>query len=1021
MSSLLTDAEITQLKNNKDLITQELLDALRTTKEGKAQALEILDLPKDEEEYYLDAFGNRISFHGDRLLKKQYTKLKLSRIHLDELTRCFNDIRYFRDNYVRIRTPRNGVNFPDLRPYQNRIIEALQDDDEQYIILSPRQCVTGGTVVQTEFSEVTMRELFHACRDLKRIDDGIYQDSALTDIKIKCQSGYYKPVEVLRTVPLDVVVLTFGNGTSLRCSEQHVLITGDGTEVHAKDAIGKMIKTERGCTLCIDIDWLGVKEPMYDMVLVEDHLYYTNGVLSHNSGKSITIATWLSWLYCFSKGIVMGICANKLGMAIEFLKNTKDIVVQLPVWMTPGCKVWNVGSIAGDNGCRILTDAPSDASFRGYSCLAGSTPVICAEARKDGSADEKDHVKIILKDLYNLVGTSGNQYLIETPSGFKHFEGVRKVSGKGLRLTFDDGRVLECTYDHRIKVSGEWVEAANLKVGDIGIMKIEPSAEVEFYDPIGVEGSEYTAEGLTHHNCNVIVVDETAYLDPNRYESFVDAVIPSQSSLTWKKAIFISTANGLNHFYQMVHGARLRKHFKDVTAEQLEQIKAQHKVLDIKRYGDLYDVEVDEPANGHRLIEVDWREVPRYKENGEVKTPEEFREEIIAKHGLVHFNQAYANCLDGGATVMIRQCSTEYQMTLQELYEFMANGDWQSQNLEILTASGWSSFQGIRKTRHKQVYAIVTQKRKFMASLGHRFYYNNKWHFASEVQQGDLLDGSRVHGVYRLDLRYPNYIDLFDILGTEDHTYLASGAINHNCFIGSSYTLFSSDTMTRLTAQDPIEQRSGILDIYEYPIKDHRYIVAVDPAKDGIDGFAVCVLDITAFPFKQVAACSTDIDYFLMPEHLADWGEMYNMALIVVENNEGAGQSVADMLKREYEYENLYSDRRGSTHKKYPGFRTTPRSRKLILDTMKMFAENNQLIINDAKTINELYTFILVNGKYQADEGCHDDRVMAMALAFAPFCEIKNFADAKEMIRSFYSKNSDFNFTEHLTIGYFDV
>lgn len=1017
MSSLLTDAEITQLKNNKDLITQELLDALRTTKEGKAQALEILDLPKDEEEYYLDAFGNRISFHGDRLLKKQYTKLKLSRIHLDELTRCFNDIRYFRDNYVRIRTPRNGVNFPDLRPYQNRIIEALQDDDEQYIILSPRQCVTGGTVVQTEFSEVTMRELFHACRDLKRIDDGIYQDSALTDIKIKCQSGYYKPVEVLRTVPLDVVVLTFGNGTSLRCSEQHVLITGDGTEVHAKDAIGKMIKTERGCTLCIDIDWLGVKEPMYDMVLVEDHLYYTNGVLSHNSGKSITIATWLSWLYCFSKGIVMGICANKLGMAIEFLKNTKDIVVQLPVWMTPGCKVWNVGSIAGDNGCRILTDCPSDGAFRGYSvnvvvideCLADGTKIKLYDSATGCTQT------MAIEDLYAMDRPS--TLMVETNDGFKSFETVTKTeAGSGLEISFN-GTSVRCTPDHKFWHQGYYIKAQDINVGDVvngnAVTSIRTIPGGTFYDVFNVDGHHYTANDIEVSNC--------AYIDPNRFFAFSDAILPSQSSLTWKKAIFISTANGLNHFYQMVHGARLRKHFKDVTAEQLEDIKAQHKVLDIKRYGDLYDVEVDEPANGHRLIEVDWREVPRYKENGEVKTPEEFREEIIAKHGLVHFNQAYANCLDGGATVMIRQCSTEYQMTLQELYEFMANGDWQSQNLEILTASGWSSFQGIRKTRHKQVYAIVTQKRKFMASLGHRFYYNNKWHFASEVQQGDLLDGSRVHGVYRLDLRYPNYIDLFDILGTEDHTYLASGAINHNCFIGSSYTLFSSDTMTRLTAQDPIEQRSGILDIYEYPIKDHRYIVAVDPAKDGIDGFAVCVLDITAFPFKQVAACSTDIDYFLMPEHLADWGEMYNMALIVVENNEGAGQSVADMLKREYEYENLYSDRRGSTHKKYPGFRTTPRSRKLILDTMKMFAENNQLIINDAKTINELYTFILVNGKYQADEGCHDDRVMAMALAFAPFCEIKNFADAKEMIRSFYSKNSDFNFTEHLTIGYFDV
>lgn len=883
---MLTDAEVTQLKNNKNLITSELLDALRVTKEGKTQALAILDLPKDDEEYYLDAFGNRISFHGDRLLKKQYTKLALSPIHLDELTKCFSDIRYFRDNYVRIRTPLNGVSFPDLRPYQNKIIEALQEDDEQYIILSPRQCVTGDTIIEGEFCNITIKELFSGARDERLCESDIHHVSRLTDVKVQCKTGVYTPVEVFRTKPLEVVSLTFGNGKVLRCSEDHILITDSGDEIKAKDAVGRSIQTKTGKTMCIDIDYLCIKEPMYDLTFLEDHLFYTNGVLSHNSGKSITIATWLAWLYCFAKGIVMGICANKLSMAAEFLKNTKDILIQLPIWMTPGCKVWNVGSIAGDNGNRILTDCPSDASFRG-------------------------------------------------------------------------------------------------------------------------------------HTVNVVVVDEAAYIDPSRFFEFCDAILPSQSSLTWKKAIFISTANGLNHFYQLVRGARLHKHFKDVTAEQLEELKQHHKVLEVKRYGDLYDVEVDEPSNGHRLIEVDWREVPRYKENGEKKSPEEFREEIIEKHGLVHFNQAYANCLDGQAEVLIKQGTTEHQITLAGLYQYLENGDWQAHNLEIMTQSGWSAFKGIRKTRHTQVYAIVTQKRKFTTSLSHRFYYNKKWNFSSEVAVGDRLDGSKVLGVYRLDLRYPNFVDLYDILETDDGTYVASGVVNHNCFIGSSYTLLSADCMTKLTAKDPLEQRANILNIFEYPVEGHKYIMAVDPAKDGVDGFAICVLDITSFPFKQVAACSTDMDYFLMPEHLFDWGTMYNSALIIVENNEGAGQSIADMLWADYEYENLYFDRKAG--KKYPGFRTTPRSRKLILDTMKMFAENDNLEIVDVKTINELYTFILVNGKYQADEGCHDDRVMALALAFAPFSAIKNFTEAKDMIKSFYSKDSDFDFTEHLMIGYFDA
>lgn len=881
---MLNNDEIEYLRNNKELINQELLDALRTTKQGKGQALDILDLPKDDEEYYLDAFDNRISYQGDRSLKKPYTKINLSEIHIEELKRCFEDIRYFRDNYVRIRTPLDGVNFPDLRPYQNQIIEELQSDDEQYIILSPRQCITGDTIVG-EHGE-TIAEIFSAGEHPMNDNTSMYRTSVLTKVKIKCEKyGWVRPMEILKTIDLDVLKLTFDDGTILKCSAKHSLILSNGEEIYAQDALNHEIKSIKGVTRCTSVEDTGIKEPMYDVVLLLDHHYYTNGILSHNSGKSITIATWLAWLYCFSKDIVIGICANKLSMAAEFLKNTKDILVQLPVWMTPGCKVWNVGSIGGDNGVRILTDSPSDSSFRGFSC-------------------------------------------------------------------------------------------------------------------------------------NVIVVDECAYLNPLKFEEFKDGILPSQSSLTWKKAIFISTANGLNHFYQMVKGAKARKQIKGIDAKALDDIKKTHKVLDVRRYDDLYDVTLDEPANGHHLIEVDWTEVPRYHENGTPKSPEEFKEEIIAKHGLVHFNQAYANCIDGNCVVCIKQCGDVHNITLSELWGFLKNNRWNALDVEILTNSGWSKFQGLRKTKHNQIYTFVTQKRTIKASLNHRFYYNNKWNFSCDVKVGDVLDGSKVIGVYRSDLKFPNYIELYDVLGTDDHTYIASGTISHNCFIGSSYTILSADAMAKLQAKDPLEVRSNMLNIYEYPIAKHKYILSVDPAKDGIDGFAVNIIDVTSFPFKQVAACSVDVDYFLMPEHIYDWGKMYNTALVIIENNEGAGQSVADMLKMEYEYDNLYKDK---ARKKYPGFRTTPRSRKLILDTMKMFAENGNLIINDAKTINELYTFILVNGKYQADEGCHDDRVMALALAFAPFCEIKNFTEAKDMIKSFYSQDTDFNFTDHLTIGYFDV
>jgi len=130
---------IRQYKENQHEITEELLTTLRETNEGKHIALEILELPKDEEQYFLDAYGNRISYMGNRRLKKPYTRISLSEIHKTEITKCKNDIHYFKDNYVKIKTPK-GIEFPFLREYQNEFIDSLlPDEHEDNIGLMGRQ------------------------------------------------------------------------------------------------------------------------------------------------------------------------------------------------------------------------------------------------------------------------------------------------------------------------------------------------------------------------------------------------------------------------------------------------------------------------------------------------------------------------------------------------------------------------------------------------------------------------------------------------------------------------------------------------------------------------------------------------------------------------------------------------------------------------------------------------------------------------------------------------------------------
>ena len=608
---ILSAEQIKVLKENKNLITSEILDELRKTKEGKSVALEILDIEKDSEDYYLDAFGGRIAFNGNRQIKPFHTKINLSDIHIQEIKKCSEDIDYFKNNYVQFRT-KSGIGFPDHREYQEKFIHSLNDENDQYLVVFPRQ-----------------------------------------------------------------------------------------------------------------------------------------------AGKSATTAVWLTWLFLFKEQINIGICANRGSTATDFLANVKNIFSLLPIWFQQGIKVWNVKRIEGENGTRILTDATSGDSFRGSTM-------------------------------------------------------------------------------------------------------------------------------------NVVVVDEAAYVAATKWESFVDSVLPSQSSLAWKKTIFISTPNGLNHFYSMVKDSKKRKVIENVQESEITEIKKKETVLDTvkNKYG-TFDVQIDKPSNDMELITVDWRKVPRYDRKGNLIDPETFKQQVIDRDGLQFFLQAYA-------------CE----------------------------------------------------------------------------------------------------------------------------FLGSSHTLISGDVLKEIESVKPkdrifVQGTEEFVKIYEEPLENHKYILSVDPAKDGRDYFALHMIDVTKFPFKQVASGRLQIDYLLMPNFLYDFANSYNTAFTIIENNEGAGQSIADTLKRDFEYENLYYDRTGNKFKTYPGFRTTTKSRAQLLETLKLLIENKKLEICDADTILELQRFILVKKKFQAEEGFHDDLVMSLAIAFCLFNDIQNFEDFKEVTKSIYSE-SDTDFADCITIGNFD-
>lgn len=481
-----------------------------------------------------------------------------------------------------------------------------------------------------------------------------------------------------------------------------------------------------------------------------------------------------------------------------------------------------------------------------------------------------------------------SRFEVLTSNGFKSFETVSKsIHDKYLKLTFSNGSTIECTYNHKFYIDDNFIYAKDLKIGDkvtnafvTNIIKC--NKRKEFFDLINVEdGHHFTANGIEVSNC--------AYIPTTKWNDFVDGVLPSQSSLAWKKTIFLSTPNGMNHFYDIVQGAKKHKIIEDIDKEN---IKNYNNIINTTKNKDgTYNIELDEPSNNFKLISVDWREVPRYDSKGNKLDPEEFRKSIIEKNGIIFFNQAYA-------------CE----------------------------------------------------------------------------------------------------------------------------FIGSSYTLISADTLKTFNSKNPIDyyhipNSDQVLNVYEEVIENHKYMISIDGSKNGGDNFAVQILDITTLPFKQVCSGKLKIDYLLMPSFIAEIGLIYNSAFIVVENNEGAGQSIADMLFNTYEYPNLYFDKDGKNKfKKYPGFRTTPKSRDQILKTLKLMLENDQLLIYDNDTIKEFFTFILKGKKFQADDGYHDDMVMSLAVAMCIFSNTNNFEDMRVIIDNIYSKKTEDNvdIVSILTIGNFD-
>ena len=215
-------------------------------------------------------------------------------------------------------------------------------------------------------------------------------------------------------------------------------------------------------------------------------------------------------------------------------------------------------------------------------------------------------------------------------------------------------------------------------------------------------------------------------------------------------------------------------------------------------------------------------------------------------------------------------------------------------------------------------------------------------------------------------------------------------------FITAGSSVFNAEKTAKLVAVEPEKKMNfdydactwdtsseGKLHIWDYPDWDNNYVIAADVALGvGQDYSTAVVLDTE----RRVIALFRD--NYLDPSKFGDLlfylGRYYNNALLTVESN---SMGVATLSRlTQMNYVNLYRQTKISSISKEEGtvvgFRTTQVTKPHIIGNLKNAIENDDILIPSKIMIQEVKDYIATeSGKTEAAPGCHDDTVMATAIA----------------------------------------
>ena len=209
-------------------------------------------------------------------------------------------------------------------------------------------------------------------------------------------------------------------------------------------------------------------------------------------------------------------------------------------------------------------------------------------------------------------------------------------------------------------------------------------------------------------------------------------------------------------------------------------------------------------------------------------------------------------------------------------------------------------------------------------------------------------------------------------------------------FLGSGDGVIPGDIQENIAKnmiREPIEKyMQATFWQWKEPIIGHRYIMGVDVSRgDSEDFSAISIIDFD--DREQVAEYIGKIP----PDDLAavayKWAILYGNAFIVTDITGGMGVATSRKLT-ELNYKNVYIegintqniwDYNSKAMEKIPGLNFNNKRTQIVAAFEEQLRKG--FIVRSARLLNELNTFVYMNGRPDHMKGHHDDAIMGMSMA----------------------------------------